>query len=463
MLPVPASADDTPNNKVVAFVGNWNSCPTPEMYESYTHIVLSFAVTYTWTPGKNICSQTCDIAHSSFEIPTCNNVPIPAMIETWQNQGIKVLLSFGGAGMGGSWHGDINDCWDYCFGREQQLVNQLTRIIETMGLDGIDIDYEYFYDDNQNGRGFRRGEEARKFLIDLTLGLRESLGPDMEISHAPMDADLVAGKGYRDVVLPQIMPALDFIMPQYYNGVVRSPQAAIEHIRSLVEDGPVSDPSKIVYGFCISECSSWNQPTAQGALAALEEVYSSDLCLGGAFFWSANADYPNGNYASTLSLGLNDIVAARDDACRLQRAPTPPAPPTTPPPSPPPTPTPKCVAKTQAELGTTAWATTDDRCAPCATGQTWWPCNEENPPLCNCGVGQEPPPPTEEDCTELFGTCETDEDCCDGGVCVTRFIGQPIIKVCSSRFVRQRAKTSVGNSSRGGSAARAKTGSLPAN
>merc|ERR1719220_1517313 len=26
---------------------------------------------------------------------------------------------------------------------------------------------------------------------------------------------------------------------------------------------------------------------------------------------------------------------------------------------------------------------TDEHCAPCATGQSWWPCNIEN--LCSCG------------------------------------------------------------------------------
>lgn len=65
----------------------------------------------------------------------------------------------------------------------------------------------------------------------------------------------------------------------------------------------------------------------------------------------------------------------------------------------------------------------------------------------------------EEDCLELFEECQTDADCCDGGICVQRFIGPPVVNVCSSRFVRSRAKTSVGSSNRGGEGGRAKNGS----
>ena len=44
--------------------------------------------------------------------------------------------------MGGSWAGDQNDCWEYCYGREQQVVQRLTEIVAELGADGIDIDYE---------------------------------------------------------------------------------------------------------------------------------------------------------------------------------------------------------------------------------------------------------------------------------------------------------------------------------
>jgi len=56
-----------------------------------------------------------------------------------------VILSFGGAGMGGSWAGDNNDYWDYCYGKEESVASQLDTIMRYQNFDGIDIDYEYLY------------------------------------------------------------------------------------------------------------------------------------------------------------------------------------------------------------------------------------------------------------------------------------------------------------------------------
>merc|ERR1711966_379021 len=78
----------------------------------------------------------------------------------WRAKGKKVIISFGGAGMGGSWSGDSNNCWDYCFGKEEQLSTDLTSIIADQNFDGIDIDYEYCYDvaGKQSGKCPQRAE-----------------------------------------------------------------------------------------------------------------------------------------------------------------------------------------------------------------------------------------------------------------------------------------------------------------
>jgi len=140
-------------------------------------------------------------------------------VSEWQAAGKKVILSFGGAGMGGSWDGN-NDCWEYCFGRETEVVNRLTTIINNMGLDGVDIDYEYFYEDGQGGFNWNKGTQAQTFLRDVTLGLRNSLASDAIVTHAPMEPDIVPGKAYYDLFV-ELAPVLDFVMPQYYNGFTR--------------------------------------------------------------------------------------------------------------------------------------------------------------------------------------------------------------------------------------------------
>ena len=121
---------------MIAYLGNWRECPTAEQVAQYTHIVIAFAVSYTWNPSKNQCSQTCQIA----DPPICNNSPNPGLVQQWQAAGKKVILSFGGAGMGGSWASDNNDCWEYCYGREAQVTNRLVEIVKHCRDEEKDMD-----------------------------------------------------------------------------------------------------------------------------------------------------------------------------------------------------------------------------------------------------------------------------------------------------------------------------------
>jgi hypothetical protein len=118
----PSSGSDS---RMVAYLGNWQACPTAEQLEHYTDIMIAFAVTYTWNRNKNVCDTQCTIGSP---VPICNNQNNQALVDSWRAAGKKVILSFGGAGMGGSWAGDVNDCWEYCYGKEESVINQLTAI-----------------------------------------------------------------------------------------------------------------------------------------------------------------------------------------------------------------------------------------------------------------------------------------------------------------------------------------------
>ena len=291
---------------MIAYLGNWHDCPSDEQIAEYTHIVIAFAVSYTWTEEKNICDPTCQISKPL----TCDDREDQDLIERWQAMGKKVILSFGGAGMGGSWEGDNNNCWDYCFGNEDYVVERLTDLVTEMGLDGIDIDYEYFYEDGQNGSDFNKGAEAQKFLKDVSLGLRDAM-PNTELTHAPMDPDVVPGTGYFNV-LEEIADSLDFLMPQYYNGNVHSHSdfgGALDHYDVLVDTVFKGDPTKVVFGFCIGECDGYNLDgnAAKEVMGWLAESYP---CNGGAFFWVVNDD-TNGSWSSKV----NEQLAIDTDAC----------------------------------------------------------------------------------------------------------------------------------------------------
>eukprot|EP00956_Cyclotella_meneghiniana_P004470 scaffold5504_cov53-Cyclotella_meneghiniana.AAC.10 len=142
-------------------------------------VMIAFAVSYMWTPSKSDCDGQCNIAST---VPICNNANNQQLVNKWRNLGKKVIVSFGGAAMGGSWSGDNNHCWDYCFGREEQLSTALVTIVENQNFDGVDIDYEYCYDVNglQSGRCTQRTSlysdtKAQTFLDTLTSKLRTKL------------------------------------------------------------------------------------------------------------------------------------------------------------------------------------------------------------------------------------------------------------------------------------------------
>jgi hypothetical protein len=174
-------------------------------------------------------------------------------------------------------------------------------IVNEMGLDGVDLDYEYYYDDNQNNSGFSKGTQAKKFLKDVTVGLREKLPSTAEISHAPMDVDLQPGKGYYQV-LKEVASSVDFLNPQYYNGITypgvdgidgtgRGSVSALSHYTTIVNDIYNGDATKVVFGFCISDCSgTGTNINAAKAAEIMTDLAKTYECNGGAFFWVAEHD-----------------------------------------------------------------------------------------------------------------------------------------------------------------------------
>lgn len=274
--PSPTTAVARHDSRLVAYLGNWQSCPTEAQVAPYTHIVIAFAVSYTWAPGQNNCDTQCNIATPLI----CNNAPNAALVQQWQAAGKKVILSFGGAGMGGSWSGDANNCWDYCFSKEEQVASQLVQIVKDNNFDGVDIDYEYCYDvagGAHSGCGqvtpAYSDAAAQNFLSGLTSQLRQKLdeastitSKTYELSHVPMDSDLVPTSKYYQLLKAQHWN-LDMVMPQFYNSITRpaldgfagsgSGQVSAASVYTeIANDLFPGQPDKIVFGFCLSDCSA---------------------------------------------------------------------------------------------------------------------------------------------------------------------------------------------------------------
>lgn len=260
--------------------------------------MISFAVTYQWAATKNQCSETCTIGSP---VPICGNQNRQDLVDQWRALGTKVLLSFGGAGMGGSWAGDVNDCWETCFDKVDSVVSQLTDIVSSQNFDGVDIDYEYFLDK----------PTAVAFVTDLTIKLKTALPIGKTLSHAPMDGDLSAGKPYYNII-KAVAPSVDYLMPQYYNGPFRpasSLDPAMAHLELLVNECFGGDASKVLFGFCIADCSGTGS-NVDGPTAAniMQSVRSTHPGIGGAFVWAASDDVAGGWSKSLTNVGIGRLA-----------------------------------------------------------------------------------------------------------------------------------------------------------
>ena len=181
------STSGTPNKntttggdkRIVAYIPNWVACPSASQLQHYTHAMVAFVVTYPrYVPGGDNCgnARTCTVQTA----PGCGGKTLKQMTSDLQGMGLKVILSFGGAGMGGSWSTSVDTCWDYCLGKVDSLVNQLDAVMVSSGADGLDVDYEYH----------TVAVKYQTFLNDLVVKLHAKMGSRVLLTHAPMDVDL---------------------------------------------------------------------------------------------------------------------------------------------------------------------------------------------------------------------------------------------------------------------------------
>uniref|UniRef100_A0A6V2LNC7 Uncharacterized protein n=1 Tax=Ditylum brightwellii TaxID=49249 RepID=A0A6V2LNC7_9STRA len=408
--PPPPPEDREGDSRMIAYLGNWQSCPSPNQYDAYTHIVIAFAVSYTWSPDQNNCDTQCNIGSP---VPICNNANNQALVDLWRSQGKKVILSFGGAGMGGSWAGDNNYCWEYCFGKEDHVISQLDTIVRAQNFDGVDIDYEYFYEDNAGYRTGVTGADARYFLDTVTSGLRTTLPEGSIVTHAPMDPDCMVGTSYYNI-LKQNAAALDFLMPQYYNGYTRAAidgiestgagsVSALSHYNTLVNDMFNGDATKVVFGHCISDCSGTGS-NANGAQAAtiMTDLSTYYPCNGGAFFWVAQHDL-GGSWSDAVSTAIGEHSQCGPVVPTVSPAPSPPPPPPT---TPPPTQPSSCAAVSGAcgpgnpcagGLCCSQWGycgSTEAYCGECCQSDCWSDPAPQSPPVAPPTPAPQTPAPT---------------------------------------------------------------------
>merc|ERR1712151_847498 len=105
--------------------------------------------------------------------------------------------------------------------------------------------------------------------------LQRLMPAEKSVSHTPMDSHLFKGDPYYDV-LKSVASSVDYLMPQYYNGPFRPANdlAPVEiHFGRLAADVFGGDASKLIFGFCISDCSNSNVASAD-ALRIMQRMTS---------------------------------------------------------------------------------------------------------------------------------------------------------------------------------------------
>jgi len=128
-----------------------------------------------------------------------------------------------------------------------------------------------------------------------------------------MDVDLVIDSPYYQI-LKTHHEHLNFLMPQFYNGITKPTlgftsalpeRPSLDQVYSnLANDMFPGQPEKIVFGFCIDDCSvtgsNTNSVEAVGIYQELKTYNDGEfVCNGGAFFWVASDDV-NGAWSEPL-------------------------------------------------------------------------------------------------------------------------------------------------------------------
>jgi hypothetical protein len=318
-ITISSSSTLPPNHRFMAMINIQEPCPTPQQWNQYTDIMLSYTTTLQ---EDGTCSESCEI---NTTLTVCNNQPNHDLLEEWKLAGKRVWLVVGGPTMGRDSYYDLVTpaCWEFCFGRQLQLVEGIASLVnDTQHIQGVVISYQYLYEDNQNDSGFLRGNEAQALVRTLTTGLRERLDDGMLLGHMPVDSSIVVGTDYYTLMSELAQNnQFDLLLPQYFNGVARpvsNTQEVLQHLDILATFMFLGDASRIVFGMCNNDgdefyCggSDYAVDSVEGA-SIMKSLSSMYPCHGGAFFWSASSD-PSGFWSIPL---LAEYTPALEvDAC----------------------------------------------------------------------------------------------------------------------------------------------------
>ncbi|WP_028109338.1 glycoside hydrolase family 18 protein [Ferrimonas futtsuensis] len=281
--------------KLVSYFSSGNIPLGRALDRPYTHLILAFLSCSEHSPFTLELSGAIAAQTSPPQLTQGTKQAIRQL----QQQGIKVMISFGGATM-------TSAAYRQLVGQESYLAYILAQFVTHNELDGIDIDWE----DSAAFVG-QGGYDGIEFLVNLTLALRRELPSDRYlISHAPQPPYLESGyrmSGYLKV-LEQAGSAIDMLNIQFYNNRPWSgdPLRIVESYQRYCRL-PGMSPDKAILGLPVSRhnAQASSYIPVERIVTEIVQPLKAAHCLGGLMNWEFASD-TEGHWSHPVSEALED-------------------------------------------------------------------------------------------------------------------------------------------------------------
>jgi chitinase len=232
-------------------------------------------------------------------------------IQLLQAAGKNVLISVGGEvnNTDPTWTGWTSAIYQTYSGSVSALVEQITSWVESVGADGVDIDFE----DSEAFTG-KAGYDGIAFLSALTSGLAQALPPGSIITHAPQTPYWDKNSEYKAAyqqVDSQVGNSIAWYNNQFYNNRRYDSDSATKVASYLMVAGeipPEISPTKLLMGVSIAhdEGAITLDDMTQNVIAPLRAQFPptpQSTEFGGVMTWEFASD-TGGTWANGIAQAL---------------------------------------------------------------------------------------------------------------------------------------------------------------
>jgi chitinase len=227
-----------PPRNVVYFFHTANPIPLAGIANlPYTDVILGFLI-----PNSNVTGLVKDGA--AFPDTIQND------IQLLQSAGKNVLISVGGGvNNNPTWTGWTSVKYEIFNASLSALVEQIVAWVESIGADGVDIDFE-----DSNAFTGKAGYDGVAFLSELTSGLSQALPAGSIITHAPQTPYWDKNSSYKAAyfdVHSQVGNSIAWYNNQFYNNPSYDSDAAAKVASYLLVADQIG-PTKLLMGVSIN-------------------------------------------------------------------------------------------------------------------------------------------------------------------------------------------------------------------